>query len=70
MGLWPLIVFIVPNLFFRKYNSKSAKKRLANLYQAITVFVITTSAAFIADKKAGDKYLFLVIAVLAVLLYI
>jgi len=70
MGLWPLIIVIVPNLFFRKYGQKSIKKRKANLYQAIAVFIVTMSASIITQYKFGDIYLYIITSVVIVLLVV
>ncbi len=74
LGIWPLIVLLVPNLMFRRYGQSAGKKRMSSLLQAIAVFLITTMAAFIAERGVelglSDKYLFVGIAAVAVLLYV
>ncbi len=70
LGIWPLIVLLVPNLMFRRYGQSAGKKRMSSLFQAIAVFLITTMAAFIVERELSDKYLFIGIAAVAVLLYV
>lgn len=69
-GLWPLIVVLVINLTFRKYGKAAAVKRMACLYHALAVFVITSLAALIVKWHLNDLYLglgtILVIAVMIV----
>ncbi len=69
LGIWPLVVVLVPNLMFRKYGQSAGKKRMSSLMQAIAVFLITTASAFIVEKELTDKYLFIAMAIVAVLLY-
>ena len=70
LGVWPLIVVLIPNLFFRRYGSGGGPKRMASLYQAIATFAITTTAAFIAERRLTDLYLYLGIAAVAAVLII
>ncbi|MCK5737088.1 MAG: hypothetical protein KAH21_11445 [Spirochaetaceae bacterium] len=70
LGIWPLVIVLVPNLLFRKYGQSAGKKRMSSLFQAIAVFVITTAAAFIVEKQFSDKYLFLAVVLVAVVLYL
>lgn len=70
LGIWPLVVVLVPNLMFRRYGQGASKKRMSSLMQAIAVFLITTAAAFIVERGLSDKYLLGAVAVVAVLLYI
>ncbi|OQX29876.1 MAG: hypothetical protein B0D92_01395 [Spirochaeta sp. LUC14_002_19_P3] len=56
-GLWPLIVLLVINLTFRKYGKAAAVKRMASLYHAIAVFIITSLAALIVKWQLTDLYL-------------
>lgn len=69
LGIWPLVIVLVPNLFFRRYKQPTSKKRMASLYQAIAVFIITTVAAFIADRGLTDVYLYAGILIVAVILF-
>ncbi len=69
LGIWPLVIVLIPNLLFRKYGQSAGKKRMSSLFQAIAVFVITTVAAFIVEKELSDKYLFLAVAIVAIVLY-
>jgi len=70
LGVWPLVIVLVPNLLFRKYGQSAGKKRMSSLFQAIAVFVITTVAAFMVEKQLSDKYLYLATALVAVVLYL
>jgi len=70
LGVWPLVIVLIPNLLFRKYGQSAGKKRMSSLFQAISIFVITTVAAFMVEKQLSDKYLYLAVAVVAVVLYI
>ncbi|MDT8297099.1 MAG: hypothetical protein RQ801_02265 [Spirochaetaceae bacterium] len=70
LGIWPLVVVLVPNLMFRKYGQAAGKKRMASLLQAIAVFVITTAAAFVVERELTDIYLFGAVAVVAVVLFL
>ncbi|RKX81394.1 MAG: hypothetical protein DRP60_00765 [Spirochaetes bacterium] len=70
LGIWPLVIVLVPNLLFRKYGQSAGKKRMSSLFQAIAVFLITTVAAFIVEKELSDKYLFLAVGVVALVLYL
>ncbi|MDF1566436.1 MAG: hypothetical protein P1P77_00290 [Spirochaetaceae bacterium] len=70
LGIWPLVVVLVPNLMFRKYGQSAGKKRMASLLQAIAVFVITTAAAFVVERELTDIYLFGAVAVVAVVLFL
>jgi 8-oxo-dGTP diphosphatase len=70
LGIWPLVVVLVPNLMFRKYGQAAGKKRMASLLQAIAVFVITTAAAFVVERELTDIYLFGTVAVVAVVLFL
>ncbi len=68
LGIWPLIVVLVPNLTFRRYGKDALKKRLASLYQAIAVFLVTSMAVLCVERELADIYfwsfLVLIIAVL------
>lgn len=70
LGIWPLVVVLVPNLMFRRYGQGASKKRMSSLMQAIAVFLITTVAAFVVERELSDKYLFAGIAVVIALLVI
>jgi 8-oxo-dGTP diphosphatase len=70
LGIWPLVVVLVPNLMFRRYGQASGKKRMSSLMQAIAVFLITTVAAFVVERELTDMYLFFGIGIVAVALYI
>lgn len=70
LGIWPLVVVLVPNLMFRKYGQGASKKRMSSLFQAIAVFLITTVAAFVVERQLSDKYLLAGIAVVIVVLVI
>ena len=70
LGIWPLVVVLVPNLMFRRYGQASGKKRMSSLMQAIAVFLITTMAAFVVERELSDMYLFFGIGIVAVVLYI
>lgn len=70
LGVWPLIVVLIPNLFFRRYGRGGGPKRMASLYQAIATFAITTAAAFIAERRLTDLYLYIAVAAVAVTLII
>lgn len=62
LGVWPLIVMLLPNLMlFRKYGQEAAKKRAASLYQAIAVFLVTISAGAVAIFGLTDTYLVLAV---------
>ena len=69
-GIWPLVVMLVPNLMFRRYGQAAGRKRMASLFQAIAVFVVTTMAAFIVEKNLTDLYLWIAAAVVIVVLYV
>ncbi len=62
-GIWPLVVMLVPNLMFRRYGQAALKKRMASLIQAIAVFVVTSAAAFIAERDLKDLYLWIAVIV-------
>ena len=71
LGLWPLIVLLVPNIMFRRYGKASGKKRMASLLQAVAVFLITGIAMAVMQYKGTDVHFFAgigVIAIIAVLL--
>ena len=70
LKMWPLIVVLIPNLMFRRYGQAAGKKRMSSLFQAITVFLITTIAQLVAARGLTDNYLYIGVAVVAVLLYI
>jgi len=70
LGVWPLVIVLVPNLLFRKYGQAAGTKRMSSLFQAIAVFVITTVAAFMVEKQLSDKYLFLAVIVVAAVMYL
>ena len=70
LGIWPLVIVLVPNLLFRKYGQGAGRKRMSSLFQAIAVFIITTAAAFMVEKQLSDKYLYLVVLLVAVVLYL
>lgn len=69
LGIWPLVVVLVPNLMFRRYGQAAGKKRMSSLFQAIAVFLITSVAAFVTERGLTDTYLFIGIIVVAVMLY-
>ena len=39
---------------------------MASLYQAIAVFIITTAAAFVVERKLTDLYLYIAVVVVAI----
>ena len=55
LGIWPLVVVLVPNLMFRKYGQSAGKKRMSSLMQAIAVFLITTASSFIVEKELTEN---------------
>lgn len=57
LGMWPLIVALLPNLLFRRYGKAAMGKRFASLYQAIAVFLLTSMAALAAERGWPDLYL-------------
>jgi len=70
LGIWPLVIVLIPNLLFRKYGQSAGKKRMSSLFQAIAIFLITTVAAFLVEKELSDKYLFLAVGIVALVLYL
>jgi 8-oxo-dGTP diphosphatase len=70
LKMWPLIVVLVPNLLFRKYGKAASRKRMASLYHAIAVFLITTTAGFIVARELTDKYLLAGTALVIVLMVV
>jgi len=71
LGIWPLVVVLVPNLMFRRFGQAAGEKRKASLYQAIAVFLITTLAAFIVERELTDTYFYagLVVILLALVIF-
>lgn len=70
LGLWPLIVVLVPNLLFRRYGQAAVKKRMASLYHGIIVFIIMILALSIVERELSDIYLYIGIIVVVLLLLI
>lgn len=70
LNIWPLVVVILPNLLFRRYGPRSFDKRKANLFQALTVFAITTSAAFVASRELTDIYFYTATVVVVIIVVI
>ena len=68
--MWPLIVVLVPNLLFRKYGKAASRKRMASLYHAIAVFLITTTAGFVASRELTDIYLLAGTALVVILMVV
>jgi 8-oxo-dGTP diphosphatase len=72
LGIWPLVVMVLPTVFlFRRHGAGNGRKRLASLYQAIGVFLISTIAATVIALDLTDIYLLggvLVIGLVAFLL--
>ncbi len=70
LDMWPLIVVLVLNLLFRRYGGAGGYKRMASLYQAIMIFLITTAAAVSISlsftKDQGDLYFFLAVVIIVV----
>ena len=66
LGIWPLVVMVLPNLMvFRKYGPAATKKRVASIYQAIAVFLVTLVAGGVVNFGLTDASLFVGIAVIA-----
>ncbi len=71
LGIWPLIVMLLPNLMlFRKLGQAATKKRTASLYQAIAVFLVTIVAGTVTNFGLTDTYLVVGVAVVAVAAYL
>ena len=58
LGIWPLIVVLIPNLRFSFHGQAAGEKRRASLYQAIVVFLITILAGFIVERELTDIYFY------------
>lgn len=56
LGLWPLIIVLLPNLLFRRYGQGTGKKRWASLLQAIAVFLITSMAGLVLNFGLKDYH--------------
>ncbi len=68
LEIWPVIAALALNLTFRRYGKKAFKKRMASLYHAIAVFLLTSMAALTAERKWPDIYLVIfILAEIAVL---
>ena len=70
LGIWPLIVVLIPNLMFRRFGQATGEKRKASLYQAIAVFLITTLAAFVVQRELTDNYFYAGLVVILLALFI
>jgi len=70
LGIWPLIVVLLPNLMFRRFGQGAGEKRKASLYQAIAIFLITTLAALIVELELTDIYFYAGLAVILLALVI
>ena len=66
LGIWPLVVVLLPNLLFRRYGQQAGTKRMASLYQAIAIFAITTAASFVSVRELTDFYFFIAVGVVIV----
>ena len=56
LGLWPLIIALLPNLMFRRFGSQEGIKRMASLIHAIAVFILFISASLVMIKNLTDMY--------------
>ena len=66
LGIWPLIVMLLPNLMlFRKHGQAAAKKRIASLYQDNAVFTDMVVLCVVATFELTDTYLFFAAVVVA-----
>ena len=71
LGIWPLIVMLLPNLMlFRKHGPVAKRKRLASLFQAIAVFLVTIVAGTVVNIGLTDIHLVLGVAAVAVGAYL
>lgn len=71
LGIWPLIVMLLPSLMlFRKHGPAANRKRLASLYQAIAVFLVTIVAGTVTNFGLTDIYLVPGVAAVAVGAYL
>jgi 8-oxo-dGTP diphosphatase len=70
LKMWPLVVVLVPNLLFRKYGKAASRKRMASLYHAIAMFLITTTAGFVVAKNLTDIYLLAGTALVVILMVV
>ncbi|MFW5690150.1 MAG: hypothetical protein ACOC1U_11315, partial [Spirochaetota bacterium] len=68
--IWPLVVMLVPYFFiFRKHGNEARTKRLASLYQAIAVFIVTTAAAAVVAFDLTDAHLTGAVVLVAIAAY-
>lgn len=66
LDIWPLVIMLLPYFFlFRKYGNEVRRKRLASLYHAIIVFLITASGAAVVAFELSDAYLLGAVVVLS-----
>jgi len=70
LGIWPLIVVLVPNLMFRRFGQAAGEKRKASLYQAIAIFLITILAAFVVARGLTDIHFYAGLAFIMIALFI
>ena len=70
LGIWPLVVVLLPNLLFRRYGQQAGTKRMESLFQAIAVFAITTAASFVTVREFTDLYFYIAVAVVIVVVLI
>lgn len=62
---------VLPNLLvFRKYGRAAMKKRVASVYHAIAVFLITIVAASVVSFGLSDYYLALGVGVIGIAAYL
>ena len=71
LDIWPLVVMLLPYFFlFRKHGAEVRVKRLASLYHALMVFVITSAAGLIAALDLTDTWLAPAVGVVAIAAYV
>lgn len=63
------LAILVVNLFQRKHQKKSPKKRFATLFLAIGVFIFYTAAQLFRNFEISDAFLFPVAAVIIYVFY-
>ena len=67
LDIWPLVVMLLPYFFlFRKHGNEVRRKRLASLYHAIIVFLVTACAGAVVAFGLTDAFLLVVVLVLSV----
>jgi hypothetical protein len=71
LSIWPLVVMLLPYFFvFRKYGIEVQTKRLASLYHATAVFLLTTAGGAIATLELTDAYLVGAVALISLAAYL